>query len=135
MALMTWSDSLSTGVKAMDEQHKGLVNTLNELHAAMLGGNNKSATGPLLDRLVKYTHDHFASEEALMTRGEYPKLDAHLAKHRDLTGQVEKFVGRYQRGELSLNVDLLMFLRDWLTTHIQKEDREYGPWLNQKGIH
>jgi hemerythrin len=101
----------------------------------MLSGNNKSAAGPLLDRLVKYTHDHFAAEEALMTRGQYPKLDPHLAKHRDLTGQVEKFVGRYQRGELSLNVDLLMFLRDWLTTHIQKEDREYGPWLNRKGIH
>jgi hemerythrin-like metal-binding protein len=134
MALMTWSDNLSTGVKAMDEQHKGLVNTLNELHAAMLSGKDKTVAGPLLDRLVKYTHDHFAAEEVLMTRTKYPKLPAHVAKHRDLTGQVETFVGRYQRGELSLNVDLLMFLRDWLTTHILKEDREYGPWLNQNGI-
>jgi len=69
-----------------------------------------------------------------MTRTKYPKLAAHLGKHKDLTTQVEAFVSRYQRGELSLNVDLLMFLRDWLTTHIQKEDREYGPWLNQNGV-
>ncbi len=134
MALMTWSDSLSTGVKAMDEQHKGLVNTLNELHAAMLAARTKPWPAPLLDRLVKYTHDHFAAEEALMTRARYPNFPAHVTKHRDLTGQVETFVGRYQSGELSLNVDLLMFLRDWLTTHIQKEDHEYGPWLNQNGI-
>ncbi|UWZ81719.1 bacteriohemerythrin [Occallatibacter riparius] len=134
MALMTWSDRLSTGVKAMDEQHKGLVKTLNELHDAMLNGAGKSAAGPLLDRLVRYTHDHFASEEALMSRAKYPDLAAHLVKHKDLTRQVEAFVGRYKRGELSLNVDLLMFLRDWLTTHIQKEDRDYGPWLNQNGV-
>lgn len=134
MALMTWSDNLSTGVRAMDEQHKGLVNTLNELHEAMLSGKDKAAAGPLLNRLVRYTHDHFAAEEALMTRTKYPRFPAHLSKHKDLTAQVEAFVGRYQRGELSLNVDLLMFLRDWLTTHIQKEDREYGPWLNQNGV-
>ena len=36
MSLMTWNDTFSTGVKAMDEQHKGLVNTLNKLHDAML---------------------------------------------------------------------------------------------------
>jgi hemerythrin len=131
---MTWNDTFSTGVKAMDEQHKGLVDTLNELHEAMLACKDKSAAGPLLSRLVKYTHDHFTSEEALMTRTKYPKLAAHFAKHKDLTAQVEAFVNRYQRGELSLNIDLLMFLRDWLTTHIQKEDREYGPWLNQNGV-
>jgi hemerythrin len=134
MSLMTWSDSFSTGVKAMDEQHKGLVNTLNELHAAMLGGKDKSATGPLLERLLKYTREHFAAEEALMTRTSFPKLAAHQSKHKDLTNQVEEFAARYQRGELSLNVDLLMFLRDWLITHIQKEDREYGPWMNQNGV-
>ena len=134
MALMTWSDRLSTGVKAMDEQHKGLVNTLNELHDAMLRGADKAVAGPLLERLVKYTHDHFTSEEALMSRARYPALADHLVKHKDLTRQVDAFVDRYKRGELSLNVDLLMFLRTWLTTHIQKEDRDYGPWLNQNGV-
>lgn len=134
MALMTWNDSFSTGVRAMDEQHKGLVNTLNELHAAMLAGQSNGVTGKLLTALVKYTHEHFTAEEALMTRTRYPKLAAHCGKHRDLTGQVEHFVQRYERGEIALNLDLLMFLRDWLLNHIQKEDRDYGPWLNQNGV-
>jgi len=43
-------------------------------------------------------------------------------------------VGRYERGEIMLSVDLLNFLRDWLSTHILKEDHEYGPWMNQNGI-
>lgn len=134
MALMTWNDSFSTGVKAMDEQHKGLVKTLNDLHAAMMAGQEKGVTGDLLKTLVKYTHQHFAAEETLMQRAQYPQFAAHCGQHKDLTAQVEKFVGRYERGEISLNVDLLMFLRDWLMKHIQKSDREYGPWLNAHGV-
>jgi len=25
-------------------------------------------------------------------------------------------------------------VRDWLTAHLLKEDKEYGPWMNQRGI-
>lgn len=134
MALMTWNDALSTGVRAMDEQHKTLVNTLNDLHAATLAGKNGEVTGPLLGALVKYTHDHFRAEEALLTRAKFPGLAEHCAKHKALTDQVQRFVERYERGELAINVDLLMFLRDWLSTHIQKEDRTYGPWVSRQAI-
>ena len=134
MALMTWNSTLSTGVKVMDEQHKGLVNSLNDLHEAMLKGQDKAATGALLATLVKYTREHFAAEEALLKRTAYPELAAQVSKHRDLTAQVDGFVQRYQRGEIAVNVGLLMFLRDWLATHIQKEDRDYGPWLNRHGV-
>jgi len=44
-------------------------------------------------------------------------------------------VVRYRRGDNSVYIELLNFLRDWLTNHMQKEDREYGPWLNGHGVH
>lgn len=134
MALMDWEDRFSVGVRAMDEQHKRLVAALNDLHAAMSVGQAKTVTGTLLNTLVKYTREHFAAEEGLMTRAKYPRLVEHRGKHKDLTGQVEQFVERYERGELALGVDLLTFLRDWLMTHILKEDRAYGPWLNEHGV-
>lgn len=134
MALMNWNDSLSVGVKTLDEQHKGLVQTLNELHAAMMRGDAKGATGPLLDKLVRYTREHFAAEEALMSRAQYPSTSQHRTRHRDLTRQVEDYVQRYRSGEITLNVQLLNFLRDWLINHIQKEDQNYGPWMAAQGI-
>jgi hemerythrin len=30
-----------------------------------------------------------------------------------------------------MHLPLLNFIRDWLTNHIQEEDREYAPWLNK----
>jgi hemerythrin-like metal-binding protein len=134
MALMTWSDKFSVGVKALDRQHQGLVDTLNKLYEAMMKGQARSIVGPLLGKLVNYTQEHFASEEKMMTTTKYPALSQHIALHRALTAQVSEFVGRYERGEIMLSVDLLNFLRDWLSTHILKEDHEYGPWINQNGI-
>jgi hemerythrin-like metal-binding protein len=120
---MTWSDNFSVGVKAMDDQHKGLVSTLNELHAAMRDGKDKAVTGKLLSSLVRYTHDHFNAEEAMMTRTKYPKCAPHFAHHKDLTGQVQQFVERYERGEITLNIDHNKF-----DTFIGKSLGNYGEW-------
>jgi hemerythrin-like metal-binding protein len=131
---MTWSDSLSVGVKAMDDQHRVLVGILNDLHTAMLAGKAHTITGELLHKLVEYTKFHFACEEELMQEAGFAGLAAHHQRHQELTREVELFVGRYQRGEEMLNIHLMNFLRDWLSHHILEEDREYGTWINRKKI-
>ena len=134
MALITWDDGLSVGIRAIDDQHKGLLQALNDLHNAMIQGLAKQATAPLLDKLVKYTRDHFAAEEAMLRRANYPNFANHKAKHVELTHQVEDYIARFQKGDIGLTVHLLDFLRNWLTNHIRKVDRDYGPWLNQHGV-
>jgi len=54
--------------------------------------------------------------------------------HRNLTKQVEEFVERYEQGASTLSLQLMTFLSDWLTNHIQKTDKEYGPCLRQHGM-
>lgn len=135
MALMTWNSKYSVGVKHLDGQHTVLFGLLNDLHAAMLKGEAQSMTGPLLRKLVDYTHTHFAAEEKMLAESKYPGLAEHKIKHRDLIKQVEDYASRFDRGEITLNLHLMNFLRDWLTNHIQKTDHEYGPWLNEHGMH
>jgi len=134
MALLTWNSRYSVGVKALDGQHTVLFGILNDLHAAMMKGDAQSLTGPLLRKLANYTKEHFAAEERMMTTAKYPGLDAHRIQHRDLNKQVAEYIARFDRGEVTLNLHLLKFLRDWLTNHIQKVDCEYGPWLNEHGV-
>jgi hemerythrin-like metal-binding protein len=135
MALMTFGQNFSVGVQAVDGQHKVLFDIINDLHAAMMKGQAQSMTGPLLKKLIEYTRNHFSAEEAMMASAKYPGIDAHKIKHRDLVKQVEDYSARFEKGEITLNLHLLNFLRDWLTNHIQKVDKEYGPWLNEHGVH
>ena len=134
MPLIAWNDSLSVGVMTIDAQHKKLVDTLNQLHDAMLSGQARQLTSPILERLLQYTREHFSAEEAMMAAAGYTGLAEHTLRHRDLTRQVEGYVTRFQHGEITLNLHLMHFLRDWLTRHIQGEDRAYGPAMRARGL-
>ena len=134
MSLMIWNDRYSVGVKTIDQQHAGLFAIVNELHDAMMKGKAQSAAGPLLDKLMKYTVEHFAYEERLMEAAKYPSLVTHRAHHADLTRQVGEFTTRYKSGDSTVNIELLQFLSDWLTKHIHKEDKQYGPYLTRNGV-
>lgn len=135
MALVTWSKDYSVGVASIDKQHTVLFGLLNDLHAAMMNRQTQQTVGTILRRLLKYTHEHFAAEEAMMEAAKYPGLTRHRAIHRDLTRQVEEFVARFERGEGTVNIQLLTFLRDWLTQHIQRTDKEYSSCLVKHGAH
>jgi hemerythrin len=135
MALMTWNSKLSVGIEKMDEQHHVLFEILNDLHGAMMKGDAQRMTASLLKSLVEYTRTHFTAEEGLMVRTSYPGIEEHRVQHRALMKQVESYADRFERGEITLNLHLLNFLRDWLTNHIQRMDHEYGPWMNEHGMH
>ncbi len=135
MPLMTWTPSLSVGVKEMDNQHRELVKALNDLFDAMSAGQTKTVMGPLLTSLLKYTRYHFAAEEALLAEYEFPALADHKEMHKKLAKEVEEYVDRYQEGEIGVGAGLLDFLHQWLTQHIKKEDLRYGSWLNVRGLH
>ncbi len=100
----------------------------------MLSRQSREAIGTLLSQLVNYTNSHFVDEEQYLARTQYPKLAEQKKMHGNLSKQVLEFVGRYERGEIALDIHLLDFLRKWLMEHILEEDKEYGPWLNKAGI-
>jgi hypothetical protein len=48
---------------------------------------------------------------------------------------VVDLIERYQRGELLLSVAVVMELKGWATTHIEKSDKPLGVFLSdRKGV-
>jgi hemerythrin len=135
MALMTWNNELAIGVPSMDAQHVALVETLNELHNALMNGDARNLGGSILRSLLAYTKSHLSPEETVLAAERHPELARHQLMDRDLTLKVEGIVARYDKGELILNLQLLHLLNDWLTNHIQKIDRSSRPWLAEQPTH
>jgi hemerythrin-like metal-binding protein len=129
-----WNDSYSVKVDAMDDQHQQLFKIVNELQVAMRSGKGKNVAANLLDRLIDYTIEHFAAEEKLMEQQGYPGLPAHQAEHRVLTNKVVAFKKDFGAGIVSITPELMKFLQDWLTNHIQTVDRKYGEFINSKHL-
>jgi hemerythrin-like metal-binding protein len=134
MALVTWSESFSVGVRSIDGQHTVLFDTINDLHSAMMKGQARAKVGELLRTLLAYTRNHFSAEEAIMEDAKYPGLATHRIEHRKLTKQVEEYVDRYQQGDFTLSLDLADFLSNWLKNHILSRDQSYRPWLHEHGV-
>jgi hemerythrin-like metal-binding protein len=134
MALLTWNTSYSVGVLKIDSQHTLLFSILNDLHDAMLKGQARSLTSPMLHQLAEYAKTHFLAEEALMANAQYTGLDDHRVKHRELVKQIEDYILLYDKGEITLNMKLLNFLRDRFTSHIQKVDMAYSACLIRHGV-
>ena len=129
MTLLSWDKRFSVGPPSVDVQHQLLVESLNELHSAVMRGEARNVTGLLLRTLLVYTRNHHASEEALMVKVHYPDLQQHQALHLELQQVLQTHLTRLERGESALSLEFLHFVRDWLSNHIQMVDRAYMPWI------
>ncbi len=134
MAVFQWNEKLSVGVQKFDDQHKRLVQMVNELQEAMLASKGREASKKVLDQLVQYTVTHFKDEESAMAAAKFPGLAQHKIEHEKLCNQVLDYKKRVDGGDLSVTVELLKFLRGWLVDHITKTDMAYGVHLNGVGV-
>jgi len=134
MALMEWNPAFSVKVKKFDDQHKKLVDLVNQLHDAMKAGEGNTMLGVVLQSLIAYTGSHFADEEKMMQTNGYPDFAKHKAAHENLVKQVLDLQNKMQSGGNVLTITVMNFLKDWLVNHIQGEDKKYGQYFNAKGI-
>jgi hemerythrin len=134
MPLFTWSNQYSVGVKSIDSQHINLFNMMNDLEVAMKSGKGQAVVGPLLRKLYDYTDSHFKAEERMMEKAQYVGLEQHRSKHVALTSKVKEFLDRVDKGGISVNVELIFFMCDWLKSHIMEHDKAYSPSLIARGV-
>ena len=134
MAYMDWDKGLETGIEIIDNQHKKLISLVNDLHGAMKGGKGRLVIGDTLEELATYTVYHFGTEEKAFDRYSYPETAAHKFQHAELIRQVGELMASFKKGELTITIDTLQFLTDWVRTHIRQEDMAYVPFLIGKEI-
>ncbi len=134
MALLTWNDSYSVKIKDIDLQHQKLIDLINELHDGMKSGQGSAVLGKILNELVNYTKFHFAFEEKLFEKYVYPDARTHKREHEDLVKQVLDYKESFDAGKSVLTIDIMNFLRDWLTKHISGSDKKYTPFFTSKGL-
>ncbi|MFH1194416.1 MAG: bacteriohemerythrin [bacterium] len=134
MALFNWSNNYSVGIKQIDDQHKHLVDLINELHDSMKVGKGKEVLGLIIKKLTDYTVFHFGTEEKLFKEYGYPDMKIHVETHNKLVNQVKALQLDFNKGKAVLTMEVMNFLKEWLTNHILGTDKKYTAFLNSKGV-
>ncbi|MBF0355792.1 MAG: hemerythrin family protein [Alphaproteobacteria bacterium] len=135
--LLVWSDSFVTGVAEIDEQHRILVNTLNEANSKLTDTSSIELLEQITRDLLSYALYHFETEEDLMQNYDYvgEKSDesgTHLEQHRAFSAKVVAVRDGLKSGSRISRDDLLSFLNGWLVNHILNTDKKLGAFISAK---
>ena len=130
--------NLLTGLDLVDTQHKELAKRINRvLRAAEKEGDATYLIPETFDFLRDYVIAHFMVEEELMATYAYPQAQRHRQAHIQRRAWVQTMAASLQNQEPQpeLVTQVNYHLVDWLTRHIQLEDKVLIEFLRAKAEH
>lgn len=131
---IVWSDDMSVGCKALDDDHKVLIQALNDFIDAVDNDEGVFVTDGIFSVLADYTDYHFTREEMIMEACGYTDIVSHKNTHAALKEQLMDSRTRYMHNpNAELEDHVRKFLTHWLQDHILVKDMKYRQDLEKCG--
>lgn len=121
---MEWKDEYSVGILEIDDQHKLLLRSFTAIEESIRLDQGWSNTHYAILDLNQLARMHFTFEEAIMHMFGYPETEAHQNEHQQFFSRMAS-IERHSLKK-SAEVEMVQFLRSWLTMHILGSDRGYA---------
>ena len=122
-----WKPDFDLGIPIIDEQHRGIVTTINSLFFGMQNKYIREMFTSIVDMMYDYTHIHFKIEEDFLEKIDFPNAKKHHELHLELSSRLTKL------GKNSIldkdSYQLLDFLKKWWINHICCEDLHFRDHL------
>ncbi len=138
MEFFKWDEKYSTNIDKFDADHKHLIALFNNVYDRVFQCEDIDAerelTDETLNELGDYARDHFAAEEELMVKFNYPEYKDHKEKHDAFISEVNKLIEEHVEGRGALSFPTFLLVKEWITDHILIMDKKYGVFFNEKGI-
>ncbi|MBP1626008.1 MAG: HAD-superfamily hydrolase, subfamily variant 3 [Holophagaceae bacterium] len=126
--VFAWKPAYELHYKELDEQHRGLLEILNEAHRLSARAKPVSLR-EIFGRLGDYALIHFSTEERYMKAAGYEGLTAHQAEHGHFISRVLELSLAYDPSDPKLLKETQTFLENWVHQHIGVLDLEFGNCL------
>ena len=129
-----WSTRYHTGIQLIDEQHKELFSTVNQLRRSVQAGGDREAIGLLLEGLLEASARHFSTEEAYMAEHGYPDLAQHVAEHVSMLTSLKELHTKFMESHHTLALMVPTFMEGWFKHHISDGDFGFVTFLKARGV-
>lgn len=128
-----FDESLITGNKTIDEQHKELIAKINKLIVCCEENGGKLEAIKMLGYLEDYTEFHFKAEEELQEKVGYPGIAEHKKKHEEFKKAVEELNEMLMEVEGPTEAFVQAVQKnvvEWLYNHIKGFDCSVATYIN-----
>jgi hemerythrin len=129
-----WQAKLETGLTLIDNQHRELFNRFNKLLEACNAGKGRDEVMKVLLFLNSYIRTHFADEEELQQKYDYPGYRAHKLLHNNFIKTVEDLERQFkdEGATISLVIQTNQTMVNWLIQHIGLVDLEFAEFVKSR---
>jgi len=129
-----WSDDLLTGNMQIDTEHKELIKAINDLLDACSKGKGRAELEKTVKFLSSYTKTHFAHEEVLQMKYNYPDYNNHKKYHKHFVEQVENIHKKLltEGSNIVLVGEINSKVGNWIISHIKREDVKVAQHIKNK---
>lgn len=121
--IFPWNDNFKTGIDEIDEQHKKLIELLNNLANILTQEETIEIENAFLE-LAQYAQYHFKSEEAIWKKHlkNNDLLISHEKSHESFLPKVIEIKNKNDNLQDTIE-EIVLFLIRWLAFHIIDEDK------------
>lgn len=132
--IIKWTEDLSVGVDEIDNQHKELIEKINNLAESIKENKGKEEVVKTLKYLEDYVAGHFSMEESYMEELGYEDYSSHKKEHAsfimDFLNLKLELSGNLPN--ITLVVHVYKRIWEWFKEHICKVDKSLGDFLKIK---
>ena len=122
MSLMQWKPEYSVGIDSMDDEHREMINLINEIYEKLESELDTDQIEQCLGDIFSTISMHFALEERLMQKSNYAEYQAHKDDHEDLLDQIRDLMDDFA-GDTSSGATMLeQSLSNWFAGHFSTFD-------------
>jgi len=131
--LVTWSPTFAVGIKIIDDQHKGLLNLVNDMynHVADDGESERLYFKKIIQEAVNYVKVHFETEERILRATNFQGYAEHKKEHDAFILTVVDNIRAFETGRNMNLISFTHFLKNWILTHIAIMDKQYFEYLRK----
>ena len=123
MALIEWKDEFTTGIAALDHEHRELIGLINGLYDRLASTGSKHSVGTFLGEIYAKISAHFALEERMMRERRYKEYADHKADHERLLDEIRDIMDRHEAESYFTTEDALAHaLKTWFVEHFRTKD-------------
>ena len=128
-SVITWNESMSTGIQRLDDQHRMLFQKFNEFSKAMSNMSARESASEVLDFLQFYANWHFGQEENCMEEYRCPAASMNKQAHAEFIKTFNEFYEQWQQGTMTSQLAAATYteLERWLVNHILRVDTQLSP--------
>lgn len=133
--MIKWNEGLNLGIKPIDDDHKQILEIINELTLAISNEEEQEVMEGIFQKLQNYIQKHFHKEEALLKDVESSKLKEHIKQHQDFAKKIPELKEKFSSKDNQLDAqEVSFYLTDWLFNHIIEEDAQVIDHLKKENI-